>query len=112
MTQPVTRKLAIDCLLDRFASIQTYLICQICDKPILAGQDIQFDHHHAIIHDGPHDYKNLRPLHKDCHKLKTAQDIKDNCKIKRLTGQTKGRPKRKWAKGAKIPSRPFQKRAE
>ena len=54
--------------------------------------------------------KNLRALHKACHKRKTALDIKANAKIKRLRGETKGRPKRDWPKGPKMKSRPFQKR--
>ena len=117
MTKPVTRKMAVDCLLDRFSRNFHVLICGICKCVLAAGQPIQFDHVHADVFDGPHEYQNLRPVHTDCHKKKTKADIQANAKIKRLTGKTKSRkkvkmPSRKLQSGRKLQSRPFQKKAK
>lgn len=111
MTKPVTRKMAVDCLLYRFATqtkeirfcagdpgMGVVMDCPICKEPILPGQSLEFDHIHADVHGGSHEYQNLRPLHKDCHKIKSKRDVAANAKVKRLRGETKGRPKRKWAK--------------
>lgn len=112
MTKPISRKMAVDCLLYRFeqdcytiGDSRAFLSCGICRLSIQQGQDIQFDHIHADVHGGPHEYQNLRPVHAECHKLKTAKDIKANAKVKRLRGETKTGPKKK------IPSRPWPKRA-
>lgn len=78
--------------------------CGICDEDCLAGQDIQFDHIHADVHGGPHEYQNLRPVHAECHKKKTKQDVQAKAKGDRILGLTKTGPKRK------IPARPFSKR--
>lgn len=122
MTKPVTRKLAVDCLCwlvqqpggtilvktdEVNNSFTPYFKCYICGEQLLPGQKIQFDHVHADVHEGPHEYQNLRPVHYDpCHKNKTAKDIKANAKVKRLRGETKGRPKRVWA-SRKMQSRLF-----
>jgi len=112
MTKPVTRKLAVDCLLDRvIRQFGTPLLCSVDGEPLLPGQAIQFDHLHADGLGGPHEYQNLRPIHYDpCHKRKSARDVADMAKIDRITGVTKGRPPTIWPKGQKIPSRPFPKR--
>jgi len=130
MTKPVTRKMAVDCLLymasqghmeshtdyeigggGPFRSYY-YFKCYICKKPITLGQVMQFDHIHADVHDGPHEFKNLRPVHYDpCHKKKTAKDIAANAKVKRLQNpKPSSRPMRSVDRP--IPSRPFQKRPE
>lgn len=107
MTKPISRKMAVDCLLYLFVghavenrpdgvfnvAHSVFLRCYICKQFVCAEQDIQFDHVHAHIFDGPHEYQNLRPVHTECHKKKTARDIKDNAKIKRLLKPKK--PKRK-----------------
>ncbi len=108
MTKPVTRKLAVDCLLWRILPLGA-LPCTICGEPLKPGDDIQFDHVQAIVHTGPHIYQNLRPVHAVCHKAKTAQDIKDNAKVKRLANPKPSRHPMK-SSGRKIPSRPFPKR--
>jgi 5-methylcytosine-specific restriction endonuclease McrA len=107
MTKPISRKMAVDCLLHRFSyEAGKALFCTICNQPIYAGEDIQFDHIHADIFNGPHEYQNLRPVHAECHKKKTARDIKDNAKIKRiLNPRPSKRPMPKSSR--KIPSRPF-----
>lgn len=108
MTKPISRKMAVDCLLWIVENHIGVLFCTICHAPCKAGQDIQFDHIHAIVHEGPHEYQNLRPVHAECHKKKTARDIKDNAKVKRLANPKPSKhPMPKT--GRKIPSRPFRK---
>lgn len=98
MTKPISRKMVVDCLLDTVIGWYGQLPCRICTHPLLPGQDIQFDHIHADVFGGPHEYQNLRPVHAECHKKKTARDVKANAKIKRIRGETKTRPKRKMPK--------------
>lgn len=106
MTKPVTRKMAVDCLL-HLAIIK----CGICHEQLKPVDDVQFDHHHAVVFDGPHEYLNLRPVHAECHKKKTKADVQANAKIKRIL---KGGRKRKGppmkSKGFSKTSRPFPKR--
>lgn len=74
MTKPISRKMAVDALLWRFfigeyvrldilASVGARIVCPICKQDLREGQDIQFDHIHADVFDGPHEYQNLRPIH-------------------------------------------------
>jgi len=108
MTKPISRKMAVDCLLHRFALGKMFLSCGICGHVVLPSEgNIQFDHHHAIVHDGPHEYQNLRPVHAECHKKKTKADVQANAKIKRLRGELKPRRKLKIP-GRKLQSRPFK----
>lgn len=100
--KPITRKMAVDCLLWRFMPLGS-IPCGICGEPLKPGDTIQFDHIHAVTHQGPHEYQNLRPVHYDpCHKKKSARDVKDKAKIDRIRGETCTRPSRP------IPSRPMQ----
>lgn len=115
MTKPISRKMAVDCLLFTF-STRGYLdgraariVCTICGRCLETGQNIQFDHIHAYVFDGPHEFMNLRPVHAECHKEKTARDIKDNAKVKRIRGERKPKFKRKIP-SRKMQSRPFPKR--
>lgn len=103
MTKPVSRKMAVDCLLYRLRVDWVYLECGICVKALNPGDNIQFDHIHAIVHEGPHEYENLRPVHAECHKTKTKADVQANAKIKRIA---KGGRKRR---GPAIKSKPFPK---
>jgi len=52
-------------------------------------EDIEFDHHLAIIDGGAHTVENLRPLCGKCHALKSAREHKANCKAKRLAAGPK-----------------------
>ena len=100
----ITERMKIDCLLFR-ANIK----CSICGDFLYPGQAIDWDHIHALVHGGDHTYLNLRPLHPDCHKPKTARDIRDNAKIKRILSPKPS--KRPMAKtGRKIPNRPWPSR--
>ena len=96
MTKPVSRKMAVDCLLYWFGVMHVTILCPECGEPILPEQNIQFDHRHAIVHNGPHEYQNLRPIHYDpCHKAKTKRDNQANAKVKRIRDETKRRVKPK-----------------
>lgn len=108
MTKPISRKMAVDCLLYRINRVFHGLTCDICGEYLMPTQNIQFDHIHAIVHLGPHEYQNLRPVHAECHKKKTVQDIKYNAKVKRLANPKPSRHPMK-SSGRKIPSHPFAK---
>lgn len=104
MTKPISRKMAVDCLLYR---TRGHVFCGICRIMLNPGDNIQFDHIHADVFDGPHEYQNLRPVHIECHKEKSARDVKDNAKTKRLANPKPSRhPMQKT--GRKIPSRSWQ----
>lgn len=96
MTKPISRKMAVDCLLwqfftgehiriDALCSVGVRMTCGICHQDIREEQDIQFDHIHAYTFDGPHEYQNLRPVHSECHKIKTKSDVQALAKVKRLS---------------------------
>lgn len=111
MTKPVSRRMAVDCLLDRIMEFfGAPLICSVCGQPLLPGQQIQFDHIHSDVMGGEHHHMNLRPIHYDpCHKQKTARDVAANAKVKRiLNPKPSKRPMQN--SGRKIPSRQFPKR--
>lgn len=97
--QGITPAMKVSCLLFRW-----FTPCSICGLRIDPEGKVEWDHVHALVHDGAHHYTNLRPVHAECHKAKSAKDVKANAKIKRIRGETKQGPKRK------IPSRPFQKK--
>lgn len=95
----ITERMKIDCLL-----LRCFVTCSICNERLMPGDQIQWDHVHAIVFKGPHLPGNLRPVHYDpCHKWKSAQDVKDNAKVKRIA---KGGRKRK---GPPMKSRSFDK---
>lgn len=84
-------------------------LCAICLGPLRPDDKIEWDHIHALVHSGPHEYENLRPLHAECHKRKTKADVQANAKVKRiLANKPSKRPMK--SSGRKIPSRPFSKR--
>ena len=110
MTKPVTRKMVVDWFLWSLKQRGIVVPCGICKEPLEPGDDIQWDHIHATVFWGPHEYQNIRPVHYDpCHKRKTKADVQANAKIDRITGKTKGRPKKSWPKRP-MQSHPFQKR--
>lgn len=120
MTKPVTRKMAVDCLLYKvFVQFGSYLK-DAEGEDLKPGDPVQFDHIHADVFGGAHHYENLRPMQASSHKKKTKRDVQAKAKIDRLTGVTgQNRPKRKWASRPmqsgktnwprrKMQSRPFQ----
>jgi 5-methylcytosine-specific restriction endonuclease McrA len=102
---PTSPRQKVDCLLDRVhRQFGAYLKCELSGEDMKPGDPVEFDHVHAVVLGGRHTYKDLRPVLKDPHKKKTTRDVAAKAKINRLTGKTKGRPKRRWK------SRPFPKR--
>lgn len=95
--QPITPDMKLDAILYRHA-----VTCGICGGELSPGDKIEWDHVHALVHGGPHVFTNIRPVHEECHKEKTARDVAANAKVKRIRGETKTGPRRP------IPSRPFQ----
>ena len=102
--KPIRERMKIDTLLFR-----NNVVCGVCGDMLYPGQPIEWDHIHALAHGGDHTYLNLRPLHPECHKPKTARDIRDNAKVKRLANPKPSRHPM-VSSGRKIPSRPFPKR--
>jgi hypothetical protein len=47
-------------------------------------ENIQFDHHLALVDGGEHSVENLRPLCPLHHRIKSAREHVANCKAKRL----------------------------
>lgn len=95
----ITAAMKVDCLIYRYE-----VTCAECGEQIHIGQEVEWDHVQALVHGGDHTFANLRPIHSECHKAKTARDIAAKANGDRLLGLTKTKP------GRKIPSRPFQKR--
>lgn len=86
----ITAAMKINALLD-----MRLIRCMECGVSICPGEPIDWDHRQALIHDGPHSYTNIRPVHRECHKGKTKRDVQANAKVKRIRGETctrKGRP--------------------
>lgn len=96
--QDITERMKIDSLLYRYC-----ITCALCGKDLSPGDKIEWDHVQALVHAGGHVFTNIRPLHEECHKAKTARDVAANAKVKRLRGETCQGPK------AKIHSRGFDK---
>jgi hypothetical protein len=81
--------------------------CPECGGGIGPDDEIQWDHRAALVHDGAHEYQNIRPVHYDpCHKAKSRRDVQAQAKVKRIAkgGRTR--------KGQPIKSRGFQKKPE
>lgn len=58
--------------------------CAICGWPI-RGEDFDLDHIIPIAVGGDDDMANMRPVHRSCHRHKTAkEDIPVITKVKRL----------------------------
>ncbi len=110
-----------------------FVCCHRCGKPFFqplnpGPQNIGMAHLLKPEREHLHEYNlggadkpyNCRYSCSECHskitngtKATSAGSSKQRiAKVKRLRGETKGRPKRKWPKGQKIKSRGFQKRVK
>jgi 5-methylcytosine-specific restriction enzyme A len=96
--QAITEGMKLDSILYRYA-----VTCGLCRLELSPGDRIEWDHVHALVHGGAHVFTNIRPVHFECHKEKTARDIAANAKVKRLRGETCQGPKKE------IHSRGFDK---
>lgn len=74
-------------------------MCQRCG---ISAQSGECNHALADWLGGNNSLENAEHLCVECHKEQSAKDVKAYWKVRRLRGETKGRPKRDW------PSRPFQ----
>lgn len=79
------------------------LQCRICKDDLKPEDKIHWDHIHAEVFDGPHEWSNLRPTHAACNRAKGVKEHKANAKVDRILGLTCNGPKKQ------IPSRPFSK---
>lgn len=77
--------------------------CAICGGGIRAGDGTDFDHETPLADGGEHRESNLRPVHRKCHRLKTAREAHERAKNRAKVAKAYGlrKPKHKW------PSRPF-----
>lgn len=90
--QKITDRMKVDCLLARvFMQFGAHLKCSLSGEDMKAGDPVEFDHTHALVHGGGHTYEDLRPVLSEAHKRKTARDIADAAKIDRIV-QKKDRP--------------------
>lgn len=96
--QAITDKMKLDCLLYRCT-----VKCGICGDELYPNDEIEWDHIQALVHSGAHVFTNIRPVHLECHKDKTARDIAAKAKGDRILGLTCTGPK------AKIAGRGFDK---
>ena len=88
----ITVRMKIDSLLQRvFVQFGVYLK-DPSGEDMKPGDDVVFDHIHALTFDGEHSYMNLRPILRKTNAEKAKQETKDYWKGKRLRGETKGRP--------------------
>ncbi len=83
--------------------------CYLCETPIKVGDAWEIEHviAWALTRDDSDD--NLRLAHVHCHKIKTAENVRDIRKMDRIFAKNIGA----WPKprgNSRIPSRPFQKR--
>lgn len=97
----------VNCLLDRVhKQFGVYLKCAISGEDMKPEDPVEFDHTHALVHKGEHNWEALRPVLKEPHKRKSKRDVRDAARVSRLTKERKGKPKRK-RRSRKIQCRPF-----
>lgn len=95
----ITDKMKLQVLRDHGAIVP----CGGCSDAIKIDE-IDYDHHRALIDDGEHDVSNLRPICRKCHTAKSAREHRNNAKCKRVAAKHNGTFVKK---GKKIPARPF-----
>ena len=92
--------------LDKLKVVVRQARCPICGEHLGGLDGLEFDHETALALGGTDDLENLRAVHKECHARKTTGrrgtsklsasgdgDTSRAAKIKRLRGETKGKPK-------------------
>ena len=78
-------------------------VCHICTRKIAVGEEWQVEHPKARGLGGSDRKDDMRPAHVDCHKPKTAVEVRIMRKADRQGKKDRGLVIRK----AKWPSRPF-----
>lgn len=79
--------------LDKLKIMVRQAVCPDCGEKLGALDNCEFDHLHQLAMGGADTLDNLRAKHVDCHARKTAKDAASRAKVRRITGQTKGRDK-------------------
>lgn len=134
MSKPtITPALKVAALLHRvYMQFGVYLKDAVSGEDMTPDDRIQFDHVHCTKLGGPNVYDNIRPLLVKPHQKKTKADLRmikktrpghaskfvvrkaeracKTCGSPHCPTVRPERPKRKWAKGRKLQSRPFQKK--
>lgn len=59
-------------------------ICQETGRKIMPGDEWDCDHEIALAAGGEHRETNLRPVLREAHRAKTAEDVKTKAKIDRV----------------------------
>ena len=91
-----------------------------CGRPLHLGTPVIHEHMTPLCQGGADDETNIRLVRKECAHRKTygskattaGSDIHKIAKVRRLRGETRGRPRRTWPKGRPITSRPFPKKEQ
>lgn len=84
------------------------IICHICNGRIYWSDEKDWDHRVEHKESQDNTAANLTPVHRDCHRIKSAKKNSERRHIDRLEKEKNGFPKRKRLK-QKIQSRPFPK---
>jgi hypothetical protein len=79
--------------LDKLKIMVKQAVCPDCSERLGTLDNCEFDHLHQLAMGGSDTLDNLRAKHVDCHARKTAKDAASRAKVRRITGQTKGRSK-------------------
>ena len=79
--------------LDKLKIMVKQAVCPDCGERLGTLDNCEFDHLHQLAMGGSDTLDNLRAKHVDCHARKTAKDAASRAKVRRITGQTKGRSK-------------------
>ena len=71
---------------------RVYMICHICNGPIWPSKGDAWEAEHVMRRCLSNDDSaaNLRPAHVKCHKVKTAADVSENAKGKRVSDKVLG----------------------
>lgn len=81
--------------------LRRYVVCAGCGTRMGSRSDYDYDHEIPLALGGRDEADNLRPYCRAvCHPTKTARDIRNIAKVKRLAGET----------GTAAPRRPFPQR--
>ena len=84
-------------------AIRLYVYCAMCDTPTFGSYHL--DHVVPLQLGGSDDGANLQPLCFPCHRIKTAKDLSDIARAKRLAGETRQGPSKTplpFGRGSKL----------
>lgn len=78
--------------------------CALCGNEVKPGDGTDFDHAVPLADGGEHRETNLRPVHRKCHRLKTAREAQERASVRAVVAKTYGlkSPKRTGLEGRTI----------